>query len=322
MQIFRCPSCAGQVYFPNTFCPCGTAIAFDPDRQVMVAGALACANRTRIDCNWVAAGGPLCRSCAMSETVPDLDAPPNLDNWATSERAKRWMLANLARWGWFSASDQGRLPRFRFLSEQTAQGPAPVTMGHADGVITINVSEASDTVRMARQEQLGELYRTMLGHLRHEIAHFLFLRLAEDWSFLNGFRALFGDERADYAAALRLHHGAPLDPGAHHISTYATAHPHEDWAETVAHLLHLVDLLDSALAVGLSLPSRPEQGPGAYEAQETGALLDRAVEVALAVNHVNRALDLPDLYPFVLTQGVRDKLAFAHAALRSGPTGH
>ncbi|MDT0682154.1 putative zinc-binding metallopeptidase [Roseicyclus sp. F158] len=320
MQIFRCPACSAPLYFRNSVCRCGEAVAFDPDAQEMRVGAEFCANRERIGCNWIAEEGDLCRSCAMTEVVPDVREPDNVPLWAQTELSKRWMLANLARWGWFTSSDTGRRPVFRLLSEQTATGQASVIMGHADGTITINVSEASEAVRAERREQLGELYRTMIGHMRHEMAHFLQLRLAEDPDFLEGFRALYGDERADYGEALKRHYADPGAPGEDHITSYATSHPHEDWAETIAHLLHLTDLLDSAAAAGLSLGTGgPPPGYDAYAETSCESLLSYAIPITIAVNHVNRAVNLPDLYPFVLPQGVRDKLSFAHGHLRIAP---
>lgn len=316
MQIFRCPACSSRVYFHNLACSCGQEVSFDPDAQAMLAGARHCANRDDIACNWVAEEGDLCRSCAMTETVPDLRAEQNLPLWADSELVKRQMLAELARWGWFTPADIGPRPVFRMLSEETLHGEADVVMGHANGVITINVTEASEAVLARRQEQFEELYRTMLGHMRHEMAHFLFLRLAEDPAFLEDFRERFGDERADYAEALEQHYKAPKEPGSDYITTYATAHPHEDWAETLAHLQHLVSMLDSGLASGLRLPDFPAEGYDPYLETDTEALITRAVNLSIAVNHVNRALDLPDLYPFVLTQPVREKMALAHRWLR------
>ncbi len=320
MQTFRCPTCQKPVYFDNLSCTCGQEMSFDPDAQIMQAGGKYCANRADIACNWQAENAKgLCRSCAMTETVPDLRTADNLPLWQTSEAAKRWMLAGVMRWGWFTPSDPGPRPVFRMLSEQTAGGAADVVMGHAAGLITINVTEASDTVLAQRQEQFGELYRTMLGHMRHETAHFLFTRLAGDWPFLNAFRALFGDERADYAAALQSHYSKPVDqPHPAHITQYASAHPHEDWAETIAHLLHLTDLLDSGAAAGMSWPDGPLPGYDAYAEPDTEALLRHAIALTIATNHVNRAVDLPDLYPFVLTAPVREKLGFAHAQMTKG----
>lgn len=316
MQLFRCPSCGATLWFHNTACTCGQQVAFDPDAQAMMADVAPCANRADIGCNWQAENDGLCRSCAMTATVPDLREPDNLPLWQRTEEAKRWVLANVMRWGWFTRDDPGVRPVFKLLSEKTADGEAQVTMGHASGEITINVSEASDAELAQRQENMGELYRTMIGHMRHELAHFLFERLATDDGFLTGFRDRFGDERADYAAALKAHYANPKDKGDTFITRYATAHPHEDWAETIAHLLHLTDLLDSAAATGLALPEGPPPGYDAYAETATETLLTLAVDITLAINHVNRALDLPDLYPFVLAQPVRDKLAFAHGALR------
>ncbi|GAA4216645.1 putative zinc-binding metallopeptidase [Sagittula sp. NFXS13] len=320
MQIFHCPSCNARLWFHNTACTCGTQVYFDPDAQTMTPHGTACKNRADIGCNWTAETqadtGGLCRSCAMTETVPDLREPDNLPLWQRTEEAKRWVLANVMRWDWFTANDQGRRPVFKLLSEQTAEGEAQVTMGHAAGTITINVSEASDAELAQRQEDMGELYRTMIGHMRHELAHFLFERLAEDQGFLSDFRARFGDERADYGEALKQHYANPKSPGQTYITDYATAHPHEDWAETIAHLLHLTDLLDSAAASGLSLPSGPPSGYDAYRESDTERLLTLAVDLSMAINHVNRALDLSDVYPFVLSDPVRSKLGFAHQAMR------
>jgi hypothetical protein len=317
MQIFRCPACGTRLYFHNTACSCGQAVSFDVERQEMRTDGWFCANREEIGCNWAApAEGALCVSCAMTEVVPDLRAGDNLQHWADAELAKRWVLANLARWGWFTAVDGGDRPTFRMLSEATVAGGEGVVMGHASCVITINVTESSQAVRAERQENLDERYRTMTGHIRHETAHFLFERLAADPGFVEAFRALFGDERADYAAALQAHYQSPRENDGSFITSYATAHPHEDWAETVAHLLHLVDLTDSVAAAHLSTPQGPAAGYDAYAEPDADALVTLAAEVALAVNHVNRAMDLPDLYPFVLTPAVREKLDFVHGHLR------
>lgn len=317
MQVFTCPDCDTTVYFHNRTCARDHAVRFDPEAQTMRTDVQPCANREDIGCNWMAETDGLCRACAMTEIVPDLREADNLPLWERTELAKRWMLANLGRWGWFGEADTGERPVFRLLSEHTAAGDAKVVMGHANGVITINVSEASEAVRAKRQEQMGELYRTMIGHMRHEMAHFLHIRLSEREGFLDEFRKLFGDERADYGEALKAHYANPGVADENHITSYATAHPHEDWAETIAHLLHLVDFLDSASLTRLALPEGPMPGYDAYAENDTETLLKSAVALSMAVNHVNRALDLPDLYPFVLGKGVREKLAFAHRHMRS-----
>lgn len=241
----------------------------------------------------------------MTRTHPDMAMPENADLWARAEAAKRWVLANLMRHGWFGPGDTGPSPIFDLLAEATRHGPSSTVMGHADGLITINVAEADPAEIVARRERMEEPYRTMIGHYRHELAHFLFLRLsAEDPGFVAAFRQLFGDESADYSAALERHY-ARDDDGTwrpSHISHYASAHPHEDWAETAAHALHLTDLLDSARALGFA------------DAGTSNDLVG-AMDLGIALNHLNRSMGMEDLYPFVVSKAVRQKLDFASQAL-------
>ncbi|MGY6548916.1 MAG: zinc-binding metallopeptidase family protein [Roseinatronobacter sp.] len=328
MHLYSCPNCGANLFFENVGClRCGAQVMLDPvgDRMLRLEGSAAaqpCANRARAGCNWAVAGsappGALCLSCASTRTIPDLDLSHNHEYWREAEAAKRWVLWGLMRLGWFGAEDPGPPPVFDMVAEETLGGPVSVTMGHAEGVITLNVSEA-DPARLAlRKVELGEPYRTVMGHLRHELAHYLHWRLAQAPEFAQAFRALFGDERADYGAALAQHYQAPQPAGAQFISSYATAHPHEDWAETTAHVLHLLDIADSFDATGF----RTAQGDGwawdAYRAAAPEAVIERAVEIGLGMNHVNRAMGLGDLYPFVLADGVRRKLVFALQALRRG----
>ena len=70
--------------------------------------------------------------------------------------------------------------------------------GHLDGVITINLAEADDSEREKQRGMLEEPYRTLLGHFRHEIAHYYWDRLVRDDGSLEEFRQVFGDERVDY----------------------------------------------------------------------------------------------------------------------------
>lgn len=315
MQRFSCPACGTAVYFHNLNCICGQPLYFEPEERVMLNDAVGCANRPTISCNWVAEGGQYCRSCAMSHVVPDLNIGDNQQMLARAESAKRWVLANLSCWQWFNNADTGRRPRFLMLSEYTGGRSEQIMMGHIAGEITINVTEADELIRLQRQRELGEQYRSMVGHFRHELAHFCFDRLASSVNFLQGFRTLFGDELQDYSMALQRHYENPRSPGEDFITTYSTAHPHEDWAETVAHLLHLVDFSDSFVSAGLAFPGLPE-GFAPYEEENTDRLINVATEIAIAINDINRALDNSDLYPFVLTVPVRKKLGFAHQWLR------
>ena len=321
MKLFKCPRCKGTLYFNNRACGCGTQVAFDPEAEKFEILDAACANREQIGCNWKAASGQgsLCRACAMTEVVPDSMVNTNVPLWADTEAAKRWVLVNLGQWGWLKAGDQGPWPRFHLLSEVTSSGPAPVTMGHADGLITINVTEADPAQRVARREKLSERYRTLTGHFRHELGHYVFQRLVEDERFAAAFRNRFGDERADYGAALSQHYdnGPPQGWQDNHITEYASSHPHEDWAETFAHLVHLTDMIDSANATGLRQSSTGVPDP--YRTSDGDAVISAGANLGIAFNHVNRSMGLFDLYPFVIAPAVRDKLAFVRAAVAAGP---
>ncbi len=311
MRVFACPDCGSRVYFNDRFCTCGATLVYDPAARSYGPGGQPCANRARVNCNWAAPGeGQLCPSCDMTEVVPDTFSDSNRALWTEAEAAKRWVLDNLAGWGWFTATDTGPRPRFHLVSEITRHGQAPVVMGHAGGVVTINVTEADPVEQVRRRTLLDEPYRTMHGHFRHELAHFLYLRLSDAPGFLNAVGALMGDASIPYAASLEAYYnsGPPEDWPDRFVSAYAAAHPHEDWAETTAHLLHLTDILDSAQAAGLGQPGAPD----AYATKDAEALIYNASTFGLSLNHVNRAMGLPDLYPFVLSPRVQDKLRLVH----------
>lgn len=317
MRIYRCPACDAELYFRNLSCGCGQALEFHPVEDAFKPLQNGCANRERIDCNWVASkGGALCASCATTEVIPDLTPPENLQLWTDAELSKRWVLIGLYRLGWFAPGSPR--PVFRFLAEKTSTGKQRVVMGHAAGVITINVTEADPVIRVTRREALDEDYRTLIGHMRHELAHFMHWVLYETPQFVTAFRALFGDETADYGAALKDHYqnGPPPDWPMLYITAYASAHPHEDWAESVAHLLHLVDILDSAEAAGLHLPGSGPPLEDAYLEDNSELLITKALDYGISLNHLNRSMGLADIYPFVVADPARTKLAFVHDWVR------
>lgn len=329
MQLFSCPACGARATFGNTVCVCGDRLTFDPAANNFVPqhSSNPCSNRASIHCNWAASDAGLCASCRTTEIVPDQSLVANQLLWERAEAAKRWVLQNLGRWGWLTDSDPGARPRFHLLAEKMRVGRTPVIMGHADGLITINVQEADPAERTQRRENLSERLRTMTAHFRHEIAHFLFERLAtEDPDFLTSFRAIFGDERADYQAALDRHYSGqpPADWADRYITRYASSHPHEDWAETAAHILHLTDITDSAVAAGLYIPWLSDPHFDSYAEKDSDRLISAAIEIGLATNHINRSMGLDDLYPFVISPTVRSKIAFAHARLANhiAPVAH
>lgn len=315
MKLFACPKCGATLFFRNLECACGAQVVFDPEAGKFSVDRDPCANREKIRCNFAAeeAGG-LCRACQLSTVIPDTEHGDNLELWAVAESAKRWVMVNLHRWGWFTGDDPGMRPNFHLLSEETSEGTTYVTMGHAGGVVTINVTESNPAERIARREDLGERLRTMIGHFRHELAHFFFERLSEKEGFLVAFRELFGDERADYGAALKRHYadGPPEGWREHHITAYASSHPHEDWAESFAHVMHLTDIVDSFVATGLSSPEIPSADYDAYTERDSERLINLGTHLGIALNHTNRAMGLQDIYPFILNDITRAKLVFVH----------
>ncbi len=320
MRVFANPVGAGSLWFDNLATADGTPVAYDPQARAFLPMPPFCVNREIIGCNWIAPKqGAFCRSCAMTALAPDPAIPDAMPNWAQTEAAKRWVLDNLGRWHWFRPEDPGAPPVFHMLAE----GPTPVAMGHAGGVVTISVAEADAVLRTTRREALEEPYRTMIGHMRHEISHMLWWRLSLREDFLDAFRNMFGDERVDYPSALQQYFNDGPPPGwqSSFLTAYASAHPHEDWAETAAHLLHLTDITDSFVAAGLSSPELPSPHWDPYMEPDVERLIHVAASLVAGVNHVNRSMGLSDLYPFVLSDAARQKLVFVHDWLRRGAQG-
>jgi hypothetical protein len=190
------------------------------------------------------------------------------------------------------------------------------------------VVEADDAERARRRQALHEPYRTLVGHLRHESGHFFWDRLVVAAGRVQEFRSLFGDERQDYAQALQDYYARdPMDNQwrDNFVSAYATSHPWEDWAESWAHYLHMVDLLETAASYGTSLTVPGSTGtqsavcvqdPFAVQAPpDFDTMLDQWVPLTLLTNSLNRSLGHGDAYPFALSAGARRKLEFVHAAV-------
>ncbi len=342
MKLFRCDHCGVTLYFENSVCEnCGHRLGYwhatnmlvslEADGKEWLAPALPgqrfvfCSNAQHGACNWlveVASGGdPFCRACKHNETVPNLDDPQNLGQWQTIERAKKRLFYSLLQFHLPLATrneDAVHGLSFRFLSEAAAA--RPVMTGHEDGVITLQLSEADDAAREYRRTLLHEPYRTLLGHFRHEIGHYYWDLLIDNQPALTEFRALFGDDSEDYATALQHHYeqGAPPNWQDRYISSYATSHPWEDFAETWAHYLHLTDTTEMAAAFGVSLsPSVFASGDLAdridfnpYRLDNIDELITNWIPLSSLMNNLNRAIGQHDAYPFVLTPAVIEKLAF------------
>jgi hypothetical protein len=335
MKRFFCV-CGQALSFENVHClACGRRLAFAPEILAMVALAPAasdcytlvgdpmqaprrlCENYAQAGiCNWLAppaAATPYCLSCALTRQIPDLSIDGNLARWARIEAAKRRLVYGLLALQLpfaGSATDDAGL-RFSFLADMPDR---QVVTGHENGLVTLSIAEADEATRAQTREVLGEPYRTLLGHLRHEAGHFFWPRLVGGKPAQRRFRALFGDETRDYAAALEHHYsaGPPADWPATFVSAYASAHPYEDWAETWAHYLHIRDTLDTARAYGLSIDNA-DLPPHAVDARWSFKDLVAAwLPVTFAVNELNRSMGQADMYPFVLPPAALEKLEFVH----------
>ncbi|MGE4374073.1 MAG: putative zinc-binding metallopeptidase [Xanthobacter sp.] len=343
MLLFKCQSCAEVLYFENMTCEaCGHRIGYLPDMGTLSAVepdgpnwvALAsperryrfCANWEQSACNWMVdaeAGKSYCRACQHNRTIPDVSQPDNLHNWQKIEDAKRRLFYSLIRLHLpiptVGSGDPEPLV-FDFPADPPS-GPKVMT-GHDYGLITIALSEADDARREAARASMGELYRTLLGHFRHEVGHYYWDRLVRDGGQLESFRAVFGDEREDYAAALDRHYqqGAPAGWQNSFVSSYATMHPLEDWAETWAHYLHILDTLEMAEAFGIRIDPGITSDQGMemdatfdpMQVTDMGQLVKAWLPLTYAINCLNRSMGQPDLYPFVIPPPVVDKLSYIH----------
>lgn len=358
MKVSHCDHCRHLIFFENVRCvKCDHALAYLPDLGVVgsleptdggfwrsplkrAAGKAyrLCHNYASENvCNWAVPAddpNPLCRSCRLTAVIPDLHESGRREAWYRLEVAKRRLVYTLLALG-LPAADRAADPtgglQFEFKADPADPTAPPVLTGHASGIITLNVAEADDAERERRRVQLGEPYRTLLGHFRHESGHYYWDRLIRDSDHLAGFRERFGDERADYGEALKRHHanGPPVGWPERFVTAYAAAHPWEDWAETWAHYLHMTDTLETAADCGVQLrPDRRDQptvtdvtdpvaGPTAFD-----ELMSDWLPLTYLLNNLNRGLGLPDGYPFVLSVPAVDKLRFVHQvvadARRSG----
>ena len=336
MRNFSCDFCGSVVFFENDTClACGNTVGFRTDTLAMATVAAAessgltrCANwADHAACNWYSAGSAsaYCVSCERNELVPDLAHPRCRALWVDTERAKRRLIFTLLELGLpLAANGDKQALRFRLLADERVDTGAvapppgePVYTGHADGCLTFNVVEADDVHRESLRILLEERYRTMLGHLRHETGHYYWYRLIDRTTLLPRFREIFGDEEADYDLALRRHYeqGAPESWREQFVSAYASRHPWEDFAETWAHCIHILDTLETASASTVALCGRDLSSPLPLEAGRpfTAVLADWA-PLTVCLNQLNRSMGMRDAYPFVIAPPVVRKLEFIHDA--------
>jgi hypothetical protein len=345
-----------MLHFGNTKCvKCGLFIGFIPDVQqlsaftttaknVMLASNNGkqykpCKNYSVHDvCNWMVElddPNELCVSCRLTETIPSLEDNGNRRLWFLLEQAKRRFLYSVIKLQ-LPILDRSEDPQnglgFDFLQDTIEDQfgneltiKKYVTTGHSDGLITININEANPATRIKLREKMNESYRTLLGHFRHESGHYYWDRLVRDTDRLSEFRALFGDERMDYQKAMTDYYkGGPVKNWQDvWISAYATMHPWEDWAETWAHYLHMVDTLETANNFDVSISSIEIISP--YISTRNHTRLDTEISFSKlfndwcaltgVINALNRSMGMDDAYPFVISITALNKLRFVHQVI-------
>ncbi|MFW5659898.1 MAG: zinc-binding metallopeptidase family protein [Oceanicaulis sp.] len=347
MKLFQCPACGQRLYFENTRCErCGCVLGYRSETASLTAlGALGgslwraldgeggryrlCANAAWDACNWLVPADSEdahCRACRLNRTIPDLRDPDNLMRWRVLERAKHRLVYSLIDLG-LPLTDRFRDPGAGLAFDFLAAGPDGVraVTGHANGVITLAVEEADDVERERHRNELAEPYRTVLGHLRHEVGHYYWDRLVTPGVLWTTFRELFGDERAPYAEALARHYetGPPDDWRDRYVSTYASAHPWEDFAETWAHYLHIYDTLETANWFGVRLDIAAGDDAAAAEPTRYASLDPRDFDALTsawsslthALNCLSLSMGQPETYPFVLSPGALGKMRFVHGLI-------
>jgi hypothetical protein len=347
MKTFHCDRCNQQVFFENTRCEnCGGMLGYEPERREINTYELTdgglwrslnaksphrmykqCINYSREDvCNWMLPANEnheLCASCRLTHIIPALSSEKNRLYWKRLEAAKRRLLYSL--WELHlqptpKLEDPHAGLAFEFLEDTPEKR---VMTGHSNGLITLNIAEADPAHREKTREQMHEPYRTLLGHFRHESGHYYFDQLIAGSRWLDAFRELYGDERADYAQALQRHYdeGPVADWDQRFVSAYAASHPWEDWAESWAHYLHMIDTLDTAFHCGIAARPKKASEPEMVieekpvHSESFSDMMSNWFALTYVLNSLNRSIGMPDAYPFALSPLVIGKLEFIHQVI-------
>lgn len=338
MKLFHCDKCGFAIYFENRLCEnCRSRLGFEPEKLDLVAvlegdtpgvwqaadeegaGYRFCANAEWDVCNWLVRAESeekFCAACRHNRTIPDLKSPQHVTAWRLFELAKHrlfYTVLQLKLPVMSRAEDPKGGLAFDFLEEEPGKR---VITGHEDGLITLNLREADDAERARLRVQLGEPYRTLLGHFRHESGHYFWDRLVRDGD-IEAFREVFGDERASYDQALREYYakGPAADWGKRFVTAYASAHPWEDFAETWAHYLHIIDTMEMAREFGLRSAEAQDENSICFACEDTENFTEFIAQwraLTIVMNSLNRCMGQADLYPFVLSVAVLGKLEFVH----------
>lgn len=343
MKVFQCGHCNHAIFFENYYCEnCGHLSGFRASDRKMLTfsqhNSILFSDREQIEykycknkyynvCNWVIEKNSpeeFCSACTLNRTIPNLSEIENFEKWQHLEVAKHRLVYQLQKIGLFlqSKAENANGLCFDFVAKKH---DSKLMTGHANGVITILLKEADSVQREKMRKLFLEPYRTLIGHLRHEVGHYFWNQLVyNNPQTQSEFRALFGDERLDYGEALQNYYkfGAPIDWKLCHISTYATAHPWEDWAETWAHYLHIMDMVETAYFFRLQAKPIKKNKQlkvkalfDPYSVVDFEVIIKTCRPLSFAVNSMNRAMGIPDVYPFTVTEAVVKKLTFIHRLL-------
>jgi len=345
MKIFQCGNCNHSLFFENYKCEnCGhlsgfrdrdrKMLTFSPHRDTLISDREKikykyCKNKDCKVCNWLLEENDphdYCSACRLNRTIPNLSDKKNFEKWKNLEIAKHRLIYQLQKRGLSLPSKLNQEDGlcFDFVAKQN--DPNLMT-GHANGIITILLREADSVLREQARRQLLEPYRTLIGHLRHEVGHYFWDRLVfTNKNVLADFRAIFGDDQLNYSASLDAYYknGAPDNWQESFISKYATSHPWEDWAETWAHYLHIMDMVETAYFFGLNVNPlnsfknmKADVSFDPYATEDFDIIVHTCVPLSFAVNSINRAMGVPDVYPFVIAPAVVKKMKFIHQLLLS-----
>ncbi|MEO5684357.1 MAG: putative zinc-binding peptidase [Chitinophagaceae bacterium] len=352
MKLYSCSKCQSLLYFENTVClNCSSAVGFNAAKLSMVTLAPAndkefldiknnkelwrfCDNAAYASCNWLipaSQAGGFCIACNLNRTIPSLNKTENLDRWRRIEVAKHRLVYSLLRLNLPVPAKEGEEETgiaFYFMADTDPDPKKKVMTGHDNGTITINIEEADEKLRVKHKLDLGEKYRTLLGHFRHEIGHYYWdVFFKTDKAAVENFRKFFGDDAIDYGEALEKYYesGAPANWNDSFISPYATAHAWEDWAESWAHYLHLMDTLETAYSFGIAVDPRTASDEhemharisrDPYSIKNFDEIVKMWLPLTFAVNSLNRSMGHQDFYPFIISATVIKKLQFIHEQVK------
>lgn len=269
-----------------------------------------------------------CGCCRFNAVIPDLNKGDNRVKWLRLERAKRRAFYYLDLLGLPRGNAQeGFHPplSFEFKEPITVDTADPgsyktagllddaevVMTGHLNGTITINIHEADPVERERLRVQFGERNRSLIGHFRHELAHYYWDLLVRNHDEAN-FIAVFGNHKnPPYHESIDRYYqnGPPYDWREHYTSAYASMHPWEDFAETFTTYLEMVAVLDTAHHMGLN------SGCAFSPTMDMEQMVGHFIRLGTVLNEINKTMGLKDLLVRSFRGQVIDKLCYIQSLI-------